>query len=439
MVKMEKIDDIKISLEIEVDVQDVTTALDVAYKKVVKKVNLPGFRKGKIPRAVLESRFGAEILFEEALEVLVSAAYDKALQEAGIEPVNRPEIDLVQMEKGKPFIFKAVVEVKPEVNLGEYRGLEVTREMRTITAEDVNNRLQEMGQQHVKMNVVEDGLLENGDLAVIDFAGYVDGEAFEGGTAEGYSLEMGSGSFIPGFEEQMTGMKIGEEREVNVTFPADYHSENLAGKPALFKVKVREIKRKEYPEISDDFAAEVSEFATLAELKEDIMNKLKQGEENRVKSALEEKLVEAAAANVEVPIPSGLVEREIDRMISEMEQFLRMQGLTLEKFLSLVGKKLDDLRNERRDDAEQRVKANLVLDAIIQKEGIVPTDEEIEERIKKFADSHGQDMETIKQYFEAQGHSDIIRQEIQFRKAVDLLVAEANITDVTLPATQQED
>lgn len=439
MVKMEKIDDIKISLEIEVDVQDVTTALDAAYKKVVKKVNLPGFRKGKIPRAVLESRFGAEILFEEALEVLVSAAYDKALQEAGIEPVNRPEIDLVQMEKGKPFIFKAVVEVKPEVNLGEYRGLEVTREMRTITAEDVNNRLQEMGQQHVKMNVVEDGLLENGDLAVIDFVGYVDGEAFEGGTAEGYSLEMGSGSFIPGFEEQMTGMKIGEEREVNVTFPADYHSENLAGKPALFKVKVREIKRKEYPEISDDFAAEVSEFTTLAELKEDIMNKLKQVEENRVKSALEEKLVEAAAANVEVPIPSGLVEREIDRMISEMEQFLRMQGLTLEKFLSLVGKKLDDLRNERRDDAEQRVKANLVLDAIIQKEGIVPTDEEIEERIKKFADSHGQDMETIKQYFEAQGHSDIIRQEIKFRKAVDLLVAEANITDVTLPATQQED
>ena len=439
MVKLEKIDDIKIALEIEVDTQEVTSALDVAYKKVVKKVNLPGFRKGKVPRTVLESRFGPEILFEEALEILVPDAYDKAVQEVGIEPIDRPEIDVVQMEKGKPFIFKAVVEVKPEANLGEYRGLEVTREMRTITEEDVSNRLQQMKTQHVKMNVVEEGTLTNGDMAVIDFAGYVDGEAFEGGTAEGYSLEIGSGSFIPGFEEQMTGMKLGEEREVNVTFPEEYHSENLAGKPAVFKVTVREIKRKEYPEMNDDFAAEVSEFATLAELKEDILNKLKQAEESRVKTELEEKVVEAAAANAEVPIPNALVAREIDRMFSEMEQFLRMQGLTLDKFLSLTGKSLEDMRNERRDEAGQRVKANLVLDAIIQKEGIVATDEEVEERIQKFADSHSQDLETIKQYFEAQGQLNVIRQEVQFRKVVDMLVAEAKITDVALPATQQEE
>lgn len=438
MVKLEKIDDVKMSLEIEVDEAVLADALNQAYKKVVKKVSLPGFRKGKVPRPILESRFGPEVLYEDALEILVPDAYDKAVEEAGIEPIDRPEIDLVQMEKGKPFIFKAIVEVKPEVKLGEYRGVEVNREVKEISAADVDSRLTQMQQQHTKMHVVEDGVLENGDLAVIDFTGYVNGEAFEGGSAEGYSLEVGSGSFIPGFEEQMTGMKVGEEKDVNVTFPEEYHSEELAGKPAVFKVRLQEIKRKELPELNDDFAAEVSEFATLAELKEDILNKLKEAEEKRALTDVEEKVVEAVSAVSDVPLPNALVEREITRMTDEMEQFLKMQGLSLEKFLSLTQRSMDEIRADKREEAEKRVKANLVLDAVIQKEGIVATDEEVEERIAKFAESYGQPVEIIKEYFEAQGQSGVIRQEIQFRKAIDFLVQEAKISDVAAPAAEQE-
>jgi trigger factor len=437
MVKMEKIDEGKISLEIEVEEQIVADALNKAYLKVVKQVNVPGFRKGKVPRPILESRFGPEVLYEDALEILVPDAYDKAVEEAGIEPIDRPEIDLVQMEKGKPFIFKAIVEVKPEVKLGEYRGVEISREVREITEASMEERLAQMQKQHVKMHLIEDGALEEGDLAVFDFTGYVDGEPFEGGSAEGHSLEIGSGSFIPGFEEQMVGMTVGEEKDVNVTFPEDYQSEDLAGKPALFKVKLHEVKRKELPELNDDFAAEVSEFATLAELKEDAMNKLKEAEEKRARTEAEEKVVEAVAAVCEAPTPNALVEREIDRMTDEMEQFLRMQGLTMEKFLSLTGKGMEDLRESKRDEAQHRVKANLVLDAVIEKEGFIATDEEVEAKIQTFAESYEQPVETIKEYFEAQGQSDVIRHEIKFRKAIDFLVDEAKITDVAATTGEQ--
>ena len=439
MVNVEKIDDGKVAIEIEVEAPDVAVALDQAYKKVVKQVSLPGFRKGKVPRPVLESRFGPEVLYEDALEILVPDAYEKAVEEAGLEPVDKPEIDLVQMEKGKPLIFKAIVEVKPDVTLGEYRGLEVTRELKSVSEEDVANRLGLMQKEHVKLHIVKDGALESGDMAVIDFAGYVDGEPFEGGSAEGYSLEVGSNSFIPGFEEQMMGMKSGEVRDVNVTFPAEYHAENLAGKEAVFKVTLHEIKRKELPELNDDFAAEVSEFATLAELKEDILNKLKEAEESRAKTTVEEKIVEAVSAKAEVVVPRALVEREIDRMTGEMEHFLRMQGLDMEKFLSLTGKTNEELRDEKREEAQKRAKANLALDAIIQKEGFEATDEEVEERIAKFAEGHGQDVATIKAYFEAQGQSKVIREEIKFRKVIDFLVSEAKITDVASPAEKQEE
>ncbi|MCR3921832.1 MAG: trigger factor, partial [Firmicutes bacterium] len=374
----------------------------------------------------------------EALEILLPDAYDGAVEEAGINPLDRPEIDLVQMEKGKPVIFKATVEVKPEVTLGEYRGIAVSREVHEITDADVENKLSELQSQHVKMYVVEDGVVENGDLTVIDFAGYLDDEPFAGGTAEGYSLEVGSGSFIPGFEEQMIGMKIGEEKDINVTFPAEYQSEELAGKPVVFKVKVNEIKRKELPELTDDFVKEISELDTLVELKEDLLNKLKQQEEERAKSTVEDKIVQVVAASSEVTLPNVLVEREIDRQMKELEQFLQSQGLNVDKFLELAAKTLEDLRQDKREEAEKRVKANLVLDAIIEKEGIEASDEELEERVKKFADSYGQDVQTIKDYFEAQGQLDVIREEIRFRKAIDLLAAEAQITNETAPTQNEE-
>lgn len=439
MVKLEKIDESKVALEIEVEEVVVSHALDQAYKKVVKKVSLPGFRKGKVPRPILESRFGPEILYEEALEILVPDAYDKAVEETKIEPIDRPEIDLVQMEKGKPFIFKALVEVKPEVKLGEYRSVEVTRELKEIKEADVDSRLSQLQKQHTKFYPVEDGAAKQGDSTVIDFTGYLNDVPFEGGSAEGYSLEIGSGSFIPGFEEQMVGMAVGEEKNIQVTFPEDYHNAELAGKPVVFTVKVQQIKRKEVPELTDEFAQEVSEFSTLAELKEDILNKLKQAEESRAKSAVEEQIVDAVTTASDVPAPNPLVEREIDRMAGEMEQFLRMQGLSLEKFLSLTGKSLEELRAEKREEAQKRVKANLVLDAIIQKEGFIATNEEVEERVQKFADNYGQDVQTIMEYFEAQGQLDVIRQEVKFRKALDFLVAEAKITTVTAPAAKQEE
>jgi trigger factor len=438
MVKLEKIDESKVTLEIEVETQAVEVALDTAYKKVVKKVSLPGFRKGKVPRPILESRFGLEVLFEDAYEILVPDAYEKAVKEAGITPIANPEIYLVQLEKGKPLIFKAQVEVKPEATLGEYRGVEVTKEVKEITEADAAAKLEQLRKQHVKLHVVEDAVAE-GDMTVIDFTGFKDGEPFEGGHGEGYSLEIGSGSFIHGFEEQLIGMKTGDEKEISVTFPEDYHAEELAGKPVTFKVKLQEVKRKEYPELNDDFAAEVSDFDTLAELKEDTLNKLKEAEENLVKSELETSVIEAVAANSEVALPLVLVEREIDRMTGEMEHFLRMQGLTMEKFIALIGKSMDDLREDKREEAKSRVKANLVLDAIIQKEGFAATDVELDEKIQKFAESYRQEVEKVKEYFNAQGQSDVLRQEIRYRKAIDFLVAEANVTTVTVPVSEKDE
>lgn len=439
MVKLEKIDGSKISLEIEVTEAVLEDALSQAYKKVVKNINLPGFRKGKVPRPILESRFGLEVLYEEALEILVPEAYEKAVEETSIEPITRPEIDLLQMEKGKPLIFKAIVEVKPEIELPEYRGVEVNREVREITEADVENRLTQLQKQHVKLHAVENAPLASGDLALLDFTGYVDGVAFDGSSAEHYSLEVGSGSFIPGFEEQLVGMNIGEEKELNVSFPEGYHNEELAGKPAIFRVKLNEIKHKELPELNDDFAAEVSEFDTLAELKADILNKLREAEEKKTSNEVAKKVVETLAESIDVLLPAALLDLEIDSMISEMEHFMKMQGLNLEKFLSLTQQSVEGLRVDKRAEAEKRVRANLLLEAIVKKEGITATDEEVEERIGKMAESYGQPVEVIREYFATPGQAEIMLQEIKVRKAIDFLVAEAKITNVAAPAAKEEE
>jgi trigger factor len=434
MVKWEKIDGSKVALEVEVAEPQVSQALELAYKQVVKKVNVPGFRKGKAPRPVLESRFGPEILYEDTLEILVPRAYRNAVTESGIEPIDEPEIDIMQIEKGMPLIFKATVEVKPEVTLGEYRGVEVTRNVNEVSDEDVDEKLEQMRRQHAKLHVVDDGAVAEGDLVVIDFDGFVDNEPFEGGHAEGFSLEIGSGSLISGFEDQLIDMKVGDEWEIDVVFPEDYGVEQLAGKPAVFEVKLNEIKRKEFPEINDDFAVEVSEFATLAELKKDIRNKLKEALEKKERAELENLVIEKVADLSEVPLPDVLINREIDRMINEMTQYLTMQGLTIEKFLAMTGKSMDELREQYLDEAGIRVKANLVLDAIIQKEGIEPTDAEIEDKIRKFAEGYKQDYEKVRGLFDQQGQTGVISAEIKYRKAIDFLVAEAKVTAVDASA-----
>ncbi|RJX27059.1 MAG: trigger factor [Dethiobacter sp.] len=432
MYKWEKIDNNKVCLEIEVPSEEVNEALDKAYRKMVKTLSVPGFRKGKIPRKVLESRYGPEIFYNEALEILVDPAYSKAVKDCQLGPINKPEMELVQMEKDKSLIFKITVDVKPEVELGEYRGVTVKQVKKEVTPEDVDRYLSSLREQHGRLVTVDDGELQEKDLAVIDFEGVIDGEPFEGGKAENYSLEIGSGTFIKGFEEQLLGARKDEQREVKAAFPEDYTKEALAGKEAVFTVLVKEIKRPQLPELNDAFVQELTEeFSTLEEFRADVENKLKESLRNREKMSLESEIVEKVAEESKVDVPDVLVERELDNIFGEFEYYLRMQGLSLEQYGRLVEGGLEKLREERREEALKRAKANLVLDAIIKKEAIDVSPEEIEERIKEIVrNQEGVDLAQVKEQFARQGRLDIMAHEMRYRKVIDLLVENANIVEV---------
>lgn len=429
----EKIEHNKIKLEIEIAAPEVDKALQRAYQSVVKKVNLPGFRKGRVPRRVLEAHFGPEILHQDALELLIPPAYDEAIAEVvDAEPIDQPQFDFETIEAGQPFQFEAVVEVIPPVELGEYKGLEIEQEKTEITEEDLEKHLESLREQHARLVTLEEGeqAIREGDLAVIDFQGFVGGEPFPGGEAEGYSLELGSKTFIPGFEEQVAGMKIDEEKEIPVTFPDDYHEEKMAGKEALFKVKLKQIKQKQLPDLGDDFIKEISELETLAEFKDDLRGRLEKAAAEKAKTELEEALVDQISAASQVELPEVLVERQIDRMLGEMDQYLRYQGLTLEKFTELAGKTMEELREEKKAEAEKRTKANLVLDAVVKKEGIAVDDSEIDARIAELSERHQDQPERIKELFEKQGRLPLLKEELRIRKAIDLLVGEAKIKEV---------
>jgi trigger factor len=410
-------------LTVETDEQAVAKALDQAFKKVVKKVVVPGFRKGKVPRAIFEKRFGVEALYQDALDILLPEAYEAAVKETGIEPVDRPEIDIEQLEKGKPLIFKATVTVKPEVKLGQYKELEVEEKDFSVKPEDVDAELERMRKSQGQLIAVEDGTIEKGDRIILDFEGFIDGEAFEGGKAEKYNLEVGSGTFIPGFEDQLIGMKAGEEKEIQVTFPEDYHVENLAGKPATFKVKVHEIKRLSLPELDDEFAQDVSEFDTLEELKADIENKLKERREQEKESHIRNELVEKASANAEVEIPDVMIEHETEQMLRQFAQNLAYQGLTLDMYKQFTGQDEKALKEQFKGDAEKRVRANLVLEAIAKAENIEVTDEDVEQEIKQMAEQMERDVAEVKQLLERQGAIDSVKEQLLIKKTVDLLVS----------------
>lgn len=431
MVKWEKVDDTRVAIEVEIAADSLERALNQAYKKVVQKVNLPGFRKGKAPRHVLERRLGPGVLFDEATELLVPDAYEQAVAEAGLKALGRPEIELLQLEQGKPFIFKATVEVAPEVVLGEYLGIEATLQTGEVSEEEVDRHLEQQRRRQARLQVVEEGILGNGDLAIIDFTGFIDGVPFEGGEAEGYSLEIGSGSFIAGFEEQLAGLRCGEEKDVAVTFPVDYHAAHLAGREAVFKVLVREIKRKVYPALDDAFAAEVSEFATLDEFKADVRNKLKAAAEKKAHEELTEQVVEAVTANASVPAPEVLVEKEIGRLLGEMEHFLRLQGLSLDKYLSFSGKSLPELREEKREEARGNVKTGLVLEAVAQKEGIEVSDEEVEDKIRELSTVYRLDLAEFEEYFSDVSRREGLRREVRLDKTRDFLVGRASVRETT--------
>ncbi|WP_034645685.1 trigger factor [Bacillus methanolicus] len=419
-VNWEKLEGNRGVLTFEVDAEKFNQGLDFAFKKVVKQVSVPGFRKGKMPRSLFEKRFGVESLYQDAIDYLLPDAYVNAVEEAGIEPVDRPEIDVEQIEKGKSLIFKATVTVKPEVKLGEYKGIEVEKFDISVTDEDVNNEIKALQERHAEIVVKEEGTAENGDTVVIDFEGFVNGEAFEGGKGENYSLELGSGSFIPGFEDQLVGTAAGEEKEVQVTFPEEYHAAELAGKPAVFKVKVHEVKTKVLPELDDEFAKDVDDEAeTFEELKAKIKERLEHEKQHEAEHHVRDTVVEKAAENAEIVLPEVMVKNEVDRILNEFEQRLQMQGMTLDLYYQFSGQDEDALREQMKEEAEKRVRVALTLEAIAKAENIEVTDEEVNEDLQKMADMYNMPVDDIKK---AIGSLDGIKGDLQNRKAIDFLV-----------------
>lgn len=407
-------------LTIEVDAKEVNNSLDAAFKKVVKTINVPGFRKGKMPRPLFEQRFGVESLYQDALDIILPKAYGEAIDETGIFPVAHPEIDIEKFEKGQNLIFTAKVTVKPEVKLGEYKGLTVEKTDATVTDEDVENELKALQERQAELVVKEDGTVEDGDTAVIDFEGFVDGEAFEGGKGENYSLTIGSGTFIPGFEEQLVGLKAGEQKDVEVSFPEEYHAAELAGKPATFKVTVHEIKVKELPALDDEFAKDANEeIATLDELKAKIREDLEASKKQEAEHKVRDEVVEKASANAEIDIPEAMIETELDRMVREFEQRLSYQGMNLELYYQFTGTDEEKLKEQMKEDAAKRVTTNLVLEEIIKAENIEATEEEVNAEVAKMAEMYNMPVDAVKQ---ALGNVEGVKEELQVRKAVDFLV-----------------
>ncbi|TDL40734.1 trigger factor [Macrococcoides bohemicum] len=410
-------------LTVTVPEEEVKAGLDKAFAKVVKQVNVPGFRKGKMPRQMFEQRFGVESLFQDALDIILPDAYANAIDEVGINPVDRPEIDVEQMEKGKELIFTAKVTVEPEVELGDYKGLEVEKFEAEVTEEELNEAINADLARKAELVVKEEGEVAEGDVVNLDFDGYVNEEAFEGGKAEGYDLEIGSGQFIPGFEEQLVGMKVGDEKDVNVTFPEEYHAEELAGKEAVFKVKINEVKSKEVPELDDEMAKELDESvdsvdAYKTKYKADLEEQKKLQAENDTK----ESLVMQAVENAKVDIPEAMINTELDRMIQEFEQRIAQQGLNLELYFQFSGQTEEQLKESMKADAEQRVKTNLTLAAIANAENIEVSDADVDAELSKMSEQFGMSVEDIKA---ALGNGAILKDDLRIQKAIDVLVSES--------------
>lgn len=420
--KWEKLEKNQGVLTVEVDAQEVSEALDKAFKKVVQKVNVPGFRKGKVPRKIFESRFGIESLYQDALDIILPKAYGEAIDQTGIEPVDRPEVDVEQMESGKNLIFKATVTVKPEVELGEYKGLEIPAKDFSVTDEQVQEELEKVRNRQAELIIIEDGEVQQGDTTVIDFEGFLGEEAFEGGKGENYPLEIGSGSFIPGFEEQLIGIKKGEEKTITVTFPEEYHSEDLAGKEANFKVKINEIKRKQLPELDDEFAKDVSEFETLEEYKADLRKKLEERAKQEEENYKKDTVIQKASENATIDIPQAMIETETEQMLRDFEQRLQMQGMNLELYYQFSGMGEENLKEQFKTDAEGRVRVNLTLEAIAKAENLEVTEEEIEAELNKLAEMYGLEPADVKQRLAAQGNLDALSTDLKVRKAIDILV-----------------
>jgi len=411
----------KVELKVEISADRVNDALGQAYKKVVKDIDIPGFRKGKVPRKVLEARYGKEILHKDALDILIPQAYTEAVEETEIDPIDQPDIKDFDIEEDSPLTFTAEVEVKPEVKLGEYKDLGIEKEDSEVKDEEIDEEIERVRNQHGQLVGSDKEVVEDGDFVIIDFEGKKDGEKFPGGSAEEYSLEIGSNTFIPGFEEQLIGAQVGEELELNVTFPEDYNAEDLAGEEVVFDVKVKEIKEKELPELDDEFAKEVSDYETFEEYRNSIEERLQKSKKDRTQRDYENKLIEKASENAEIDVPDKMVEDELNKMFQNFAQSVSQQGMEIEDYLNYIGTDESGWKEQNRESAENRTRSNLVLEAIAEKEGIEITDEEIEEQINEIAENNDQDPEQIKAFLQMQGQLDSLKDGLKMQKTIDYL------------------
>ena len=423
-VQVEKLENNMAKLTIEVAAEELDKAIEKVYQKQKNSISVPGFRKGKVPRAMVEKMYGAAIFYEDAANVLIPDAYEKAYDECGEDIVSSPKIDVIQIEKGKPFIFTAEVALKPEVKLGKYKGVKVDKVDVTVSDEDVAKEIDAERERNARSISVTDRAVKDGDQTVIDFEGFKDGVAFEGGKGENYPLTIGSGAFIPGFEEQLIGKNIGEEVEVNVTFPEQYQAEELAGQPAVFKVTVKEIKEKQLPELDDEFAAEVSEFDTLAEYKEDVKKNLTEKREKDAKNAKEDAVIEAIIEDAKMDIPDAMVETTQRQMIQEFAQNIQMQGLSMEQYFQFTGATYEQMIQQVKPQAEKRIQSRLVLEAIVKAENIEATDADYEEELKVMAEAYQMEVDKVKELLPEKSVEQI-KKDIAVRKAADFVVENA--------------
>ena len=413
-----------VKLVIEASAEEFEAGLNAAYNKNKNKISVPGFRKGKAPRKMIEQLYGSQIFFEDAANEIIPDAYADAAKESGLDIVSQPKVSIEQLEAGKPFIFAAEVAVRPEVELGEYKGVEVTKADAEVTDADVEEELKKVQDQNSRTVSVEDRAVKDGDMTVIDFEGFIEGEAFDGGKGENYPLTIGSHSFIDTFEEQMIGMNIGEEKELNVTFPEDYHAENLKGKPATFKVTVKEIKEKQLPELDDDFAQDVSDFDTLAEYKDDLKKKIAERKESEAKAKKESEAIEKVVEAAKMDIPQAMIDTQVNRMLEDFAMRLQQQGLSVEQYFQYTGMTADKIMEEMKPEAVKRIKNSLVLEAVAKAENIEVSEEEFEAELQKMADMYKMEIEKIKEFMQ-DAEAKQMKDDIAIQKAVELIVSSA--------------
>ena len=424
-VKVEKTENNnEVKLEFTVEAEKFDGAIKTVFNKSAKYFNIPGFRKGKAPYQIVEKTYGAQIFYEDAFNEIAGQAFEEGLKENNIEAVSKPEVEIKQIEKGKDLIFTAVVQTKPEVTLGKYKGIQIKKVEYNVSDEDVNHELMHMAEKNARLVSVEDRPVESGDITVIDFEGFVDGVAFDGGKAENHELTIGSNTFIPGFEDQIIGMKPEEEKEIKVKFPEEYFSANLAGKDATFKVKLHEIKKKEMPEINDELAKDISEFDTIEELKNSIKEKQEEQNKTKAKYETEDEVIKAVCEEAKVEIPSGMIESETDHMVQDINTRLSYQGMNIDQYLKMMNKTMEEFRSEYKEQAETAVKSRLVLEAVGKEAGIEVKEEEISAKIKEMAENYGRKEEEVKDNLELVKY---VGESLKTEKTIDFLVENAKI------------